>query len=285
MEQKSARQSLSFRLGLALLVVVALGFGLAALMNYLESDVLSTGPNGPTTPATVGLKFERVSIASQGRVLDGYLVRADAAACNDPPALLIFHGLKETISQWVGTQLFLHDHCVSSLVFDYAGSGDSSRPGSVTAIAEDAPTVYAFARKSFANTPLFILGHSLANAPLLEAAAKFKPAPAGIIVANAFASLRGVTARSKSYGVLAALMPDWWNNVIAVVAVHAPVLVVCSDSDTVNPVEDSRDIFAAANQPKSLVVLHGFKHNALYRQPDEAWWQSALAFMKPGPAK
>jgi len=75
-------------------------------------------------------------------------------------------------------------------------------------------------------------------------------------------------------------MPDWWDNVVAVVKVRAPVLVVCSDADTVNSVEDSKDIFAAAGHPKSLVVLHGFRHNALFRQPDEAWWQPVLTFMQ-----
>lgn len=277
--------SMGFRLGLALLVLTALGFGGAALLNFAEMEALSTGPNGPTTPETVGLKYERVSIESGGRLLDGYLVHADAAACPDAPALVVFHGLKETISQWVGVQLFLHDHCVSSLVFDYAGSGDSSQPGSVTAITEDAPAVYAFARKSFAGAKLFVLGHSQGNAPMLEAAAALKPKPAGVVIANAFASFRGTLARSQSYGVLAAVVPDWWNNVIAVVRVRAPVLVVCSDADAVNPADDSRDIFAAANQPKLLSVLHGFQHNALYRTPDEAWWQPVLAFIKSPPAK
>ena len=274
------------RLGIAALLLVALGFGSAALFNHLQTEALATGPNGPTTPETVGLKYERVAIASAGRTLDGYLVRADAAACNNPPALLIFHGLKETISQWVAAQLFLHDHCVSSLVFDYAGSGDSSQPGDLVAIAEDAAAVYAYARKTFAAAPLFLLGHSQGNAPMLDAAAKFKPRPSGVVVANAFASLRGMTARSQTFGLLSMLLPDWWNNVVAVVAVHAPVLVVSSDTDTVNPIEDARDIYAAAGKPKTLAVLHGFTHNALYRTPDETWWQPVLAFMKsPPPAK
>ena len=281
----SAWQTWSFRLGLALLLVLALGFGVAALMNYLETKILSTGPNGPETPATMGLAFERVAIASRDRVLDGYLVRADGA-CSDPPALLIFHGVKETISEWVGAQRFLHQHCVSSLVFDPAGSGDSSRPGSLAALTEDAPAVYAFARKSFAGAKLFVLGHSLGNGPMLEAASRFAPRPDGIVVANAFASLRGVTARSQTYGAFAMLMPDWWNNVIAVAKLKAPVLVICSDNDGVNPVDDSRDIFAAAAGPKAIAVLHGFRHNALYRKPDEAWWQPVLSFLaKPGPAK
>ena len=229
---------------------------------------------------TVGLKFERVAIASSGRVLDGYLVRADPVACADAPALLIFHGVKETISQWVGAQLFLHDHCVSSLVYDYAGSGDSSRPGSLATIGEDAPVVYKFARNSFPGARLYLFGHALGNAPMLEAAATFSPRPAGIVVANAFASLRGIAARSRSYGVFATLIPDWWNNVIAVAKLHTQVLVVCSDGDSVNPVDDSRDIFAVAIGPKSLAVLHGFGHDALYRQPDETWWQPVLTFLQ-----
>ena len=233
----------------------------------------------------MGLKFERAVIVSAGRVLDGYLVRADPVACADAPALLIFHGVGETISQWVGAQLFLHDHCVSSLVFDYAGSGDSSRPGSLAALTEDAPAAYNFARTAFAGSRLFVLGHSLGNGPMLETAPRFAPRPDGVIAANAFASLRAITARSRGYGVLAPLMPDWWNNVVSVVKLRAPLLVVCSDADAVHPVEDSRDIFAAAGQPKALVVLRGFRHNAIYREPNEAWWQSVLAFMQKPPQK
>jgi len=27
-------------------------------------------------------------------------------------------------------------------------------------------------------------------------------------------------------------------------------------------------------------VLHGFGHDALYRQPDETWWQPVLTFLQ-----
>lgn len=284
MEQASVRRGWGFRLGLALLFLVALGFGGAAFLSYLETSLVATGPNGKTTPATVGLKYGRVAITSHGRTLDGYLVRADPVACPDAPALVIFHGLGQTISQWVAAQLFLHDHCVSSLVFDYAGSGDSSRGGSIADIAEDAPAVYAFAQTGFQGARVFVLGHGFANAPLLEAAAAFPQRPSGIIIANAAASLRATTSRSPSYGLIAAVLPDWWNNVTAVVGVRAPLLVIGSDGDTVNPIQDTRDIYAVANQPKALAEPPGFDHDALYRAPNEAWWQPVLDFMKARPA-
>src|SRR5208282_815612 len=98
---------------------------------------LNTGPNGAETPATVGLAFDRLKIPSGHRILDAYLVRA-AATCQPRVAVLIFHGVMETISEWVLAQRFLYDHCISSIVFDYSGHGDSSRPGTIAHLNEDA---------------------------------------------------------------------------------------------------------------------------------------------------
>jgi len=52
-----------------------------------------------------------------------------------------------------------------------------------------------------------------------------------------------------------------------------------SDTDAVNPVSGAREIFAAAQQPKKLVILHGYEHNAVYSNPTEEWWGAVLAFM------
>lgn len=90
--------------------------------------MISTGPNGPETPSTAGLAYERLKIPTGSRLLDAYLVEAPFT-CQSRAALLIFHGVGETISQWVSVQLLLHDHCISSVVFDYSGNGDSSPRG------------------------------------------------------------------------------------------------------------------------------------------------------------
>ena len=85
------------------------------LLDRLERAMISTGPNGPWTPATVGLAYERLKIPSGNRLLDSYLVEA-AANCRPRSALLIFHGVGETDSQWVNVvQPLLYDHCISSV--------------------------------------------------------------------------------------------------------------------------------------------------------------------------
>src|SRR6266404_343365 len=97
-------------------VLVSLN-GCAALLHHFEPQFLETERNGAATPETVGLKYERIKVPSGPRQLDGYLVRAPSSA-KQPMAILIFHGVKETVSDWVTAQRVLHDKGVSSMVFD-----------------------------------------------------------------------------------------------------------------------------------------------------------------------
>jgi alpha-beta hydrolase superfamily lysophospholipase len=268
-------------IAIALLTSLSIGMsGCAPVARYfMESRALTTGPNGPETPATVGAPFQRQWISSGPRQLDSYVVSA-SGSCADPPVVLIYHGVQETISLWVRAQKFLYDHCVSSVVFDYTGSGDSSRPARFEAVNDDAVAAYEAVRRHFPQAGVFVLGHSMGSGPMLQAAPHFSVPPAGFIVASPFSSLRDYGARSGGiYRFLASLSPDWWNNVRAIRRVSAPVLVIHSDSDTVNPLIEGREVFAVAHEPKQFVILHGYPHNALYRDPADGWWDQVLDFM------
>jgi hypothetical protein len=223
-------------------------------------------------------------------MLDAYLVKA-SPTCDPNVALLMFHGVQETISEWVKAQRFLYDHCVSSLVFDYSGHGDSSRPGSIANLNDDAVAAYSYFVSRFGSqTRLCVLGHSMGNAALLESLSSFQPAPSCVVVGSAFSSLRDMGAHGPHslrgfLRVLLYIMPDDWDNVKNVAHNHVPLLVVHSDTDSVNPIEMGKQVFEAAPPPKRMVVLHGFKHNALYQRPDEAWWTPVLNFVKGEPTK
>ncbi len=119
---------------------------------------------------------------------------------------------------------------------------------------------------------------------MLAGLANFEPAPACVVVGNAFTSLREEGAHSGNLRgplrLLLYIMPDDWNNVQNVARNHVPLLVVHSDADPVIPVEMGRRVFAAAPPPKQMVVLHGLKHNALYRSPEQGWWMAVLLFVQ-----
>jgi alpha-beta hydrolase superfamily lysophospholipase len=267
------------KIGIGVLCLLACAIALRPVILDFESKTfLNTGPNGPETPATVGLGFDRLRIPSGHRLLDTYLVRAPAA-CQPRVAVLIFHGVMETISEWVLAQKFLYDHCISSLVFDYSGHGDSSRPGTIGHLNEDAIPAYATFVSQFPGERLCVLGHSMGNSPLLESLPSFRPAPSCVVVANAFSSLRDAGRKRGTSIFLLYAIPDAWNNIENAKLVRVPLLVVYSDADKVNPPTMGQSIFDSAPQPKQLAVLHGFPHNALYRTPTEEWWAPVLRFL------
>jgi len=247
----------------------------------VETQTLTSGPNGPQNPFTYGTPFKHVFIPSAHRRLDANLVQALATCGPDAPALLLFHGAGETISDWALAQHFLATHCVSSLVFDPTGSGNSPRPATIDAIDDDALAAYTFFSHRFAGKRLYVLAHSLGNAFMLPAATKFSPAPLGLIEANGFASLHSIAGESKSwtYRTLINTTPDWLDNVKAVAQIHTPILVIVSDADTRIPMHNGQSIFASAPEPKTLITLHGFQHNDLYKTPTDAWWSTTLTFI------
>jgi uncharacterized protein len=263
--------------GLALLILAIHPL----ILERIENAILSTGPNGPETPAAVGVAFDRLKIPSGSRFLDAYLVAAPAS-CRSSAALLIFHGVGETISQWVGAQRLLNDHSISSIVFDYSGDGNSSPPATIRNLHQDAVAAYSMFHARFAPVRrLCIIGFSMGNAVMLDAFPKFRPAPACVVVGSAFSSGR----QSAVYGwgipswVARLTLPDEWDNVEAISYVRSPLLVVHSDADRVNPLWMGERIYQAAPGPKQLVILHGIPHNAAYRGAVQEWWAPVIEFV------
>ena len=253
------------------------------LLDRLERSMISTGPNGPETPATVGVAYERLKIPSGSRLLDAYLVEA-SSTCHPQAAVLIFHGVGETISQWVNVQRLLHDHCISSVVFDYSGDGDSSPPGTVRNLHQDAIAAYSHFYKRFAETGrVCTLGFSMGNAVLLDAYTEFHPAPACMVIGSAFSSAReGAVHAWGIPGWMAHALPDQWNNVAAISHSHPQMLVVHSDGDNANPLWMGERLYQAAPQPKQFVMLQGLRHNAAYSGPIEQWWAPVITFIFRG---
>lgn len=255
----------------------------SALQSYGESKFLSAGPNGPDTPEKYGIPYERIKIPSGNGLLDGYLVKAENEKGD---AVLVFHGAGETISDWAKAQSILYHNGISSIVFDYSGHGGSTRKGSIKNLNEDACSAYSYFVSKFPGCRFYVLGFSLGNAPLLASIKSFNPAPAGIVVASPFSSLRELGRYSGKSNFLrrliAEIIPDSWNNVDAIKENHVPLIVLHSDTDQSNPLFMGKNVFKAANEPKKFVLLHGLQHNAPINDSSKVWWDKVIEFIKNG---
>jgi fermentation-respiration switch protein FrsA (DUF1100 family) len=254
------------------------------LLDLVEATFTGSGPNGPATPATAGLAFEHLKIASHGRNLDAYLVRAPES-CRTRTALLIFHGVGETISEWVQVQRLLHDACISSLIFDYSGNGDSNGWAASAHLDEDALAAYALFASRFGGERLCVLGFSMGNAPMLKALPAFAPRPQCVVVGSAYSS--GREWMRYFFGLpawVAKLIPDDWNNLRSIAGNRVPLLVLHSDTDLVNPTWMGEQIYQAASQPKQFVLLRGLPHNASHNDHYLEYWTPAICFIRDGHA-
>ena len=274
-----------WRSGLTLLMVLAMRSTIASAddgrpWGSFEKNTLNPGELSQATPADFGLPFERVSIPSSDRKLDGFLVRAETS-CQPALALLIFHGRGETVADWIGVQKFLHHKCVSSLVFDYSGHGRSSPPGTIDNMNEDSVAALdAFLKFFPASGRRCLLSHSLGGGPLLYAATHGNGKPDCVIVASPFSSLRDIAIRGGGPEQVMLKLPDVWNNVEAARRLPIPLFWVHSRADKTIPLDLGQRVYDAKTGAKAADVIDGFDHNAIYKEMPDAIWSPIIEFAK-----
>jgi len=222
-----------------------------------------------------------VTITSGERTLEGWLVAPDP-----PPraALLLLHGIGDRITYWRAAQHRLAASGVCSLVFHYAGYGKSQGQTTPENLAADAHSAYAWLRDLVpAPVPLYILGFSLGSGLAAQVAHELKPAPSGIILAEAFTTLRLAANRVvRGIPFIANLLPDVWKTRENVAKLEIPLLIIHSTGDTLFPVAMAEEIFAAAKAggaAAELAILRGYRHNAPYLSVPEDYWAAILDFI------
>jgi uncharacterized protein len=269
-------------LGVAVIVSVTLagiwilrGFALASA----ETSLMILHKNGAQKPDDFGAASETVWVQSNERMLQASIVRA-SSNCGDQVAVLLFHGRGETISDWAKAQAFLSRYCISSMVFDYSGHGSSTPPAHISTLNVDAVSAYRdFVRRFPVPGRRCILGHSMGVAPMLDAYPSLQPSPDCVVAASGFSSLEDTARAAGAPALIAALLRNTWNNVAAISAVHAQLLLIHSDADEVIAPDMTERLDAAASRTAVFVTQHRFGHNAIYQTPTIAWWGPVLRFL------
>lgn len=249
------------------------------LIHRIEQEAFEVKPNGAATPAEFGAPFKDMQILVGDRILHA---RSVVSAAANAPALLLFHGNGEALSDWANVQARLWKHGVSSMVFDYSGFGNSSGTPSVDAMHEDARAAYkTFVHVMPVNAPRFVMGHSLGNAIMLDALQEMSPAPAGMIVHAGFSSARDFAVRTGlASHVVANLLPDRWNNARTLSTVTVPVLVMHSDADEVIPVEMGKTLGSAVGTRGKFQLISKMSHDQIFMSPTDQEWSPILGFIK-----
>jgi fermentation-respiration switch protein FrsA (DUF1100 family) len=242
--------------------------------------------------------FRQVSISSGPRLLNGLLL---LPATDSKASVLILHGIGERLSYWREAQEMLAEHGVASLIFDYSGYGKSTGATTPKNLRKDTLAAYDSLRALAPDArPPFLLGLSLGTGVAIDAVPHLTPTPSGVVLCEAFTSLRSAAKSIMSLvglprfatGQLATLVPDIYRSATSIGQVKSPLLIVHSDADELFPVTMAREIFSEALKDEGrrvkLFVPHGFAHNDAYLNPVPEYWHPILDFLlAPGetPAK
>ncbi len=246
----------------------------------VERNGLISRPVGPETPQTFGVPFTRVDIPRGPWQLDGVMTKVSDRA----PVVVIFHGSAESVSYWADVQALLYKAGISSYVFDYSGFGNSGGERKAAVISEDVRQGWRNAAIHFPYAERRIaLAYSLGSGFLVKEFPTLLPEPQGLALVASYSSAREAAVRFGAIPKWAApVLPDLWNSVDNIAGVRAPLLVLHSDADQLFPMSMPRRIFAAANQPKAFVRVHGYKHEDGHIRPDNVFWGSVMRFAQSG---
>ena len=147
------------------------------------------------------------------------------------------------------------------LLFDYRGYGGNPGAPTEEGLAADARAALAYlaGRPEVDPERVVYFGESLGAAVALRLATE-RP-PAALVLRSPFASLVEVGRRHYPVLPVSLLLRDRYDSAALAGRLAAPLLVVAGGRDRIVPASHSRRLFAAAPEPKRLVVLEGADHN------------------------
>jgi hypothetical protein len=204
------------------------------------------------------------------------------ALTRDAPAVLYLHGSRWNLTGHTSRIAQLRHFGFSVLAIDYRGFGQSGF-GKNTGGLPSEETVYEDAQAGWERLvelqpragSRFIYGHSLGGAVAIDLAQKLSAkarmagtaVPArGLIVESTFTSLADAAAAvTQSVFPIGWLLTQKFDSVEKIGTVDVPVLLVHGREDRYIPARFSEALYAAAAQPKKLLLIEGGTHNSTMR--------------------
>jgi fermentation-respiration switch protein FrsA (DUF1100 family) len=217
-----------------------------------------------TTPERLGMKYEELRIpvgsgADQGE-LYGWWV---PVSTENAPTFLYWHGNDRNIANHLEHTQRLHNLGYNVLLVDYRGFGKSSgdKP-SESKVYEDAETTWQYLLKVRGVKPqrAFIYGHSLGGAVAIDLAVHH-PEAAGLITESTFTSMEAMGELEYGYLPVDSLLNHRFESLKKIPQLKIPVLFIHGTWDKRVPFQMSQQLFAAAPQPKTLLLIEGGEHN------------------------
>ncbi len=247
----------------AALGLAALAMAACKLDTTVFNGVAVSAYTLPTTVIPDSLRRE-VTFPSGGETLHGFWLRQPGSA---PRLTVVFsHGKSGNLAsevKWRHAEV-LWQSGFDVLTYDYRGFGRSTGTSKdETTIAADARGALAFALTQPGVTVGRVMsyGHSLGSSAAISIAST-TPGLRALVVESGFSNGQAMAETADPLGFpVEWLLREPLANTQHIALVQAPVLIIHGDGDRQIPVEQGRDLYAAAHDPKQLRIVAGAAHD------------------------
>lgn len=192
---------------------------------------------------------------SDGLTLQGWFTPPEAIA----PVVIVFNGNAGNRADRLPLGMGLAEKGFGVLLFDYRGYGGNPGHPSESGLTRDARAATAWVRMRAPDNPLVYFGESLGAAVAIELALDHPPA--ALALRSPFTTLADVAADHYWFLPVRTLLWDEYPSIDRIREVATPTLVIAGSADEIVTLDQSRAIYAAAPEPKELLVIDGAGHN------------------------
>lgn len=199
--------------------------------------------------------------SADGTRLNGWFFQ-----CQTKPELatmIFFHGNGGNISNisWLAERFANHGFNV--LIFDYRGYGlsDGVAANESDLYADgDAAVDFVMSKKGVRSERIVLYGHSLGTAIAADVASR--RTVGAVVLESGFSSASSVanTALPWLPRFLHVLGKNRFESARKLNSVKAPILIAHGDPDGTIPTSEAKLLYAAANEPKKLLIVPGAGH-------------------------
>ncbi len=231
-------------------------------------------------PSTTELPPSELSLAE---VKAQRFVRPDGASLvvwSAPPTtraqtILYFHGNGGSLAGRAHRFRAILDKGYGIAVLSYRGySGSTGSPTEKDNVADAVAYFDHLVKSGLKPEDIVVFGESLGSGVAVQLLAERQAA--GIVLDSPYSSVADVAAAKFWWMPVRYLIWDTYDSMAYIGRVHAPLLMIVGGKDTVIPPRFGTALFAAAPEPKQLVLREDYEHTPPF---DAEMWQRFEAFM------
>ena len=273
------------------LLVVGLFFG-----TFLLATVQMHPPKVACrlTPSNEGMDFSTHRVTTD----DGVEISAWVIPSGQPnrATIVVAHGLGANKQNFCHIGKLHHELGLNVVMFDFRAHGDSQGHTCTLGIREanDVKAGYDLAVSQFPNQPVYAWSTSMGGAATLRAAAEFDIFD-GLVVDATYSSVKSIAMNTKFcylgpldsaawnlsrlwFGAYTGLDIESFGPERDITRIEKPILLIHGTIDSILPMNESRQLHAAANGNTDLWIVDGAGHCGAYLHPEYA--DRVLAFVQ-----